>query len=391
MVVDSEGNEVRRHRERPPAGRATRSTASAGTGATTTAAVVPDGIYRMRVVRRDESRVIDSVKEITRGHACRRTATLVVGQAVRDRHRRCRARRRASRSRYRGPTNQAPGVPRVPHRRRQAARRAGASAAGPTARAVWDGQVSDRARAHRAGARGRLRLHRPPCATGPATSTEAPAPDRRPRAWRGPAPASRCAASPCAARCPPSPPARWPTSRSARSTAASTSSCRASAIPKPLLHGGRVAGRFRIRIPSKTRTGVYVVRVRAGRRARRLAARGGRACRRAARRGEARPLVVLPALTWQGLNRVDDDVDGFADRLPFAQVGPARPPVRGRRRCRRASTPRCRRCCAGSIASGSPYDLTTDLALARREGPALGNAPGRGVRRQRAVAARASC
>ena len=32
--------------------------------------------------------------------------------------------------------------------------------------------------------------------------------------------------------------------------------------PKAVLHGGRVAGRFRIRIPSKTRTGVYVVRVR---------------------------------------------------------------------------------------------------------------------------------
>ena len=64
MVVDSEGNEVRRIVERPPAAPGTPSTASTGTAATTTASVVPDGIYRMRVVRRDEGRVIDSVKEI---------------------------------------------------------------------------------------------------------------------------------------------------------------------------------------------------------------------------------------------------------------------------------------------------------------------------------------
>ncbi len=45
--------------------RGTPSTASPGTVAATTARVVPDGVYRMRVVRRDESRVINSSKEIT--------------------------------------------------------------------------------------------------------------------------------------------------------------------------------------------------------------------------------------------------------------------------------------------------------------------------------------
>ena len=49
-VIDSEGEEVRRLvDDRQLAGRHA-STASAGTAATTTAAVVPDGVYRLRVV-----------------------------------------------------------------------------------------------------------------------------------------------------------------------------------------------------------------------------------------------------------------------------------------------------------------------------------------------------
>ena len=49
--------------DRQLAGRR-QATASAGTAATTTATSCPTAIYRMRVVRRDEGRVIDSVKEI---------------------------------------------------------------------------------------------------------------------------------------------------------------------------------------------------------------------------------------------------------------------------------------------------------------------------------------
>ena len=144
--------------------------------------------------------------------------------------------------------------------------------------------------------------------------------------------------------------------------------------PKAVLHGGRVAGRFRIRIPSKTRTGVYIVRVRSGEeRAVWPLAVAGLPPKGAS--GRARPLVVLPALTWQGLNRVDDDADGFGDRLPFADCGAARPAVRRTTACRRAST---RGVAAAALARprAAAYDLTTDLALARREGPALGNAPG---------------
>jgi N,N-dimethylformamidase beta subunit-like protein len=144
--------------------------------------------------------------------------------------------------------------------------------------------------------------------------------------------------------------------------------------PKPLLHGGRVAGRFRVHIPSRMRTGVYVVRVRSGaERAVWPLAVAGLPPRSA--RGKARPLVVLPALTWQGLNRVDDDADGFADRLPFAHV------VRLDRPFKDGALPERFDAEVSPLLrwldrERLPYDLTTDLALARHEGPALGNAPG---------------
>jgi hypothetical protein len=122
------------------------------------------------------------------------------------------------------------------------------------------------------------------------------------------------------------------------------------------------------------RTGVYVVRVRAGdNRAVWPLAVAGLPPRSA--RGEARPLVVLPALTWQGLNRVDDDADGFADRLPFSDTVRLDRPFAGGglpARFDQEVSPLLRWLDRERL----PYDLTTDLALSRREGPALGNAPG---------------
>jgi hypothetical protein len=130
-----------------------------------------------------------------------------------------------------------------------------------------------------------------------------------------------------------------------------------------------------VHVPGDARTGLYIVRVRAGRHRAvwPLAVAGLPQSKRAAER--PRPLVVLPAMSWQGLNTVDDDLDGFADSLPegrsvglvrpfrdgglpprfSAEVGPL---LRYLDRARRA------------------YDLTTDVSLARREGPSLGNAPG---------------
>jgi hypothetical protein len=137
----------------------------------------------------------------------------------------------------------------------------------------------------------------------------------------------------------------------------------------------RRGGTLRVRIPRKVHTGVYLVRVRArGRRAVwPLAVAGLPASRRALRR--PRPLVVLPTASWQGLNRFDSDLDGFADTLDNSTSVPIDRPF-----TRRAVPPRF-------LSEISPllrfldreklaYDLTTDLSLARREGPSMSNAPG---------------
>jgi hypothetical protein len=368
MVVDSEGTEVRRIvSSRRLAGDAKHR--FTWDGRDDAGNVVADGTYRMRVVRRDESRVIDSVKEIRVDTVPPRVtlasaepsviATGLPGETP------------SVRLRYRGPKNQAPevrvfrtgvGEPRVVRRFR----------GGPTRTATWDGRVS-------AG----------PERTEPAPEgdyaftvavrdkagnlTEAPqpvprAPTARPRTGvsvrnftlRGPLSAVTAGAF-----------AHLEVGPVDRSFDFAVSRL---GDPERILHGGRVAGRFRIRIPSRMRTGVYVVRVRAGEsRAVWPLAVAGLPPRSA--RGEARPLVVLPALTWQGLNRVDDDADGFADRLPFsASVRLDRPFAGGGMPLRFDAevSPLLRWLDRERL----PYDLTTDLALARQEGPALGNAPG---------------
>jgi hypothetical protein len=145
--------------------------------------------------------------------------------------------------------------------------------------------------------------------------------------------------------------------------------------PAPIRHGARIGGRLRIGIPSKATSGLYLARVRAGRHRAvwPIAVAGLPQSRRAAAR--PRPLVVLPAISWQGLNPVDDDFDGFADVLPRAgSVGLDRPFAGGRLPVGFDSevAPLLRYLDRERLA----YDLTTDLSLARGEGPALGNAPG---------------
>ena len=145
--------------------------------------------------------------------------------------------------------------------------------------------------------------------------------------------------------------------------------------PRPVVRGERIGGSFRVRVPRRTRTGVYLVRVRAGDRRAvwPLAVAGLPQTQGSA--ADPRPLLVLPALTWQGLNPVDDDHDGFADTFPAARrlslqrelAGGALPP-----RFRSESAPLLRFLDRAKL----DYDLTTDLSLARGEGPALGNAPG---------------
>ena len=80
-------------------------------------------------------------------------------------------------------------------------------------------------------------------------------------------------------------------------------------------------------------------------------------------------------MSWQGLNPVDDDLDGFADTLPEGRsVGLTRPFRSGGLPARFSAE-------VGPLLrfldrEGLAYDLTTDVSLARGEGPSLGNAPG---------------
>jgi hypothetical protein len=368
MVIDSEGTEVRQiGSSRRLAGDAKHR--FTWDGRDDGGNVVPDGTYRMRVVRRDESRVIDSVKEISVDTVPPRVtlvsakpsaiATGLPGEPPRVE------------LRYRGPKNKAPvvrvfrtgeGRPRIVRRFR----------GGPNRTATWDGSVSA----------GPERTE--PAPEGDYAFTVAVR-DKAGNATEAPLPLPRATV------------ARPATGVSVRNFTlfGPLSAVTAGAVahfdvgpidrsfnfvvsrlgdPKPLLKGGRVAGRFRIHVPSTMRTGVYVVRVRAGRdRAVWPLAVAGLPPRSA--RGKARPLVVLPAMTWQGLNRVDYDADGFADRLPFAEaVGLDRPFAGGKLplRFNAEVSPLLRWLDRERL----PYDLTTDLALARHEGPALGNAPG---------------
>jgi hypothetical protein len=125
---------------------------------------------------------------------------------------------------------------------------------------------------------------------------------------------------------------------------------------------------LRVRVPKDASTGLYLLRVQAA---------GHRALvplvvRRHNVKGV---LVVLPAMTWQGLNQVDDDNNGFSNLLsagdsvridrPFAHGLPPAglneqviPLLRFLERER------------------VPYELTTDLALARGTGPGIAGRPG---------------
>ena len=276
------------------------------------------------------------------------------------------------RLRYRGPKNNAPvfrvfrtddGKPHIVRRFR----------GGPNRAAVWDGQVSNG-----------------PQRTAPAPEgdyaftvavrdragnlTEAPQPVPRPRV-------ARAGHGRLGAQVHPARPAvgrhggrvRAPRGR-ARWTAASTGWCPGSVTPRR--SSTAAAWPAASASGSRARPGPASISCAC---APGSSARCGRSrwpgCRPRAREGRARPLVVLPALTWQGLNRVDDDADGFGDRLPFA------PAVRLDRPFADDSVPPRFNSEVSPLLrwldrERLPYDLTTDLALARREGPALGNAPG---------------
>jgi hypothetical protein len=332
---------------------------------------VPDGLYRMRVVQRAEGRVIDSTKRIRVDRRPPRVVLLEATPGVIAPGEP--GQRPEVVVRYRGPSNTAPefrvfrtdgeAEPRVVRRFRGNEDRRG----------IWHGEV----------------------AVGPERTEPAPDGD-----YAITVTVRDKAGNPVVA------PAEIPRARTARAgtgvsvrsftlsgpleviPAGSSATLEVGPIdrsldfvmsrygdPEPIRRGGRIGGRFRVHVPSDARTGLYLVRVRAGRHRAvwPLAVAGLPQSRRAAER--PRPLVVLPAMSWQGLNPVDDDLDGFADTLPDRRpVGLTRP-FRGGGLPPRFSAE------VGPLLryldrEGLAYDLTTDVSLARGEGPALGNAPG---------------
>jgi hypothetical protein len=80
-------------------------------------------------------------------------------------------------------------------------------------------------------------------------------------------------------------------------------------------------------------------------------------------------LVVLPAITWQGRNRVDDDGDGVPNTLDAGEPASLRRPFA-------TGLPTGFMASEGALLAfldraGKRYDLTTDLALLRGTGPGL--------------------
>jgi FlgD Ig-like domain len=369
-ITDGEGNELRRIvDDRRLAGDTKHRFAWDGTD--DEGRPVPDGTYRMRVVRRDESRVIDSTKKITVDRDPPRVELLEASPSVIAPGEPGQSPRVLIR--YRGPVNSAPefrvfrtddGPPRVVRRFRGDDSRSG----------VWRGEVAAGPDATKPAAEG---IYAFTVTVRDRAGNLAVAPSEIPRArvthpgtgvsvrrltLRGPldvAPAGSLVNLEVG-----------PFDRSFDFVVSRLGS------PSDVIRrGGRVGGPFRVLIPRDTRTGVYLVRVRSGsRRAVWPLAVAGRPQSRGAA-GRARPLLVLPVMTWQGLNPVDDDADAFADTLPgggsvridrqFAGGGPPRG-------FSSETAPLLRYLDRAGLA----YELTTDIALARGEGPALESAAG---------------
>jgi hypothetical protein len=369
-ITDGEGNEVRRIvDDRRLAGDTKHR--FRWDGRDDEGRPVPDGTYRMRVVRRDESRVINSTKEITVDRnppavelLAATPSEIAPGEPGQNPH---------VVVRYRGPVNSAPefrvfrtddGPPRVVRRFR----------GNDARRGVWRGEVAAGPDATKPAAEG---IYAFTVTVRDRAGNLAVAPAEIPRA-RITRPGTGVSV-------------RRFTLRGPLDVVSAGSLVNLEAGPfdrsfdfvvsrlgspsEVIRRGGRIGGAFRVRIPRGTRTGVYLVRVRSGshRAVWPLAVAGRAQSRRAA--GRPRPLVVLPVMTWQGLNPVDDDADAFADALPGGGsvridrqfAGGRLPP-----RFNSETGP-----LVGYLDRGNlPYDLTTDLALARGEGPLLGEAPG---------------
>ena len=357
-IVDSEGKEVRRLLADRTL-RGDRHYRFRWNARDANGHIVPDGIYRMRVVRRDQGRVINSIKKIRVDTVPPKVRLLsaspgVIAPALPGRHPRVVIR-------YAGPRNFAPefrvfrtdgGPTRVVLRFRGDSHR----------RAIWNGFV----RGHPAVDGNYTFSARVRDAAG--NTTVAPAAVPTPATV---APGTGVTVASLTLRGPVGVVnagslahfAAGPFPRRLKLSLSRIGARRA------LRTGRRRGGGFRLRVPSTARTGLYLLRIRAGRNRAvwPLAVSGRPNGRRSARR--PRPLVVLPVLTWQGLDPIDDDLDGFADTLDHASGVPLdRPYARGHLppRLRSEVEPLLRFLDRRRL----PYDLTTDLSLAHGLGPA---------------------
>jgi hypothetical protein len=368
-IMDSEGTEVRRLvDDRRLAGDAKHR--FRWDGRDDQGLPVPDGLYRMRVVRRDEGRVIDSVKEIRvdrrppEVELVSASPSLIAPRAP--------GQQPQVTIRYRGPRNTAPEfrvfrtddaeTPHIVRRFRGDGRTGvwhgevatGVEETGPAPDGDYTFTVSVRDKAGNLAVAPRAIPRRGAARAGTGVSA-------RTLTLAGPLTVVPAGSSTTLVA--------GPVDRSIDFVVSRLGD------PTPIRRGGRIGGRFRVNIPSKTTSGVYLVRVRAGDRRAvwPIAVAGVPQSKRAAARPRA--LVVLPAISWQALNRVDDDHDGFADSFPQARsLALGRPFAGGGLPPRFAAevAPLLRWLDREHLA----YDLTTDLSLARGEGPALGNAPG---------------
>lgn len=365
-LVDEEGDVVRTLADDRSLGRRTHR--FLWNGRTDRGALVPDGVYRLRVGLRDQGRAVIAPRRLRvdtsppRPRIVAVTPPTVVPGAS--------STRRRARIRFRGPTNPAPVV-RV-WRTDQGQPREVARFAGRRFRRTteWDGMV----------VAGRM----PPCGRRacPLRRGTRPAPDGSyvltVTAYD---PAGNAGSS---HGLPPRPGdvgrsgvnVRYLTLTGTLDPVRAGAVARLDVGPEPrrvawrlvepatrrTVADGRGSGSaFALRVPRDARPGLYLVRAESG---------GHRASWPLVvrRPGRARLLVVVPLMTWQGETRADADRDGFPDTLSAGREVPVPRPFAG-------GGPEQQRLAEAAPLlrfldrSRTRFDVTTDWAMARRAGP----------------------
>lgn len=277
---------------------------------------VPDGIYRLRVIARDEGRVVDSIKELvvdTKPPAVHlvaaKPALAAPGEPVTVR--------------YAGPANRSPEffVFRSDHsgRAHRVARFRGHGRTG-----VWDGRVGERPAppghyAFTVRVRDRAGNERLAPARAPTAQIA--------RAGTG-VTVTRLAVTGPVVAVRPGTRVRFAVAPTGAREGAYRVSLRRAGSAGTLRRFRAAGSFFRLRVPVSARTGLYVVTVQRGRvraswpLAVEGTVRGG---------GERRLLVVVPLSSWQAANPADGDSDGFVETIgprggtvslarPFARI-----------------------------------------------------------------------